>query len=164
MARIYISVGSNIAREENIAKSVYALNNTFKNITKSSVYESKAVGFNGDNFYNLVVAADTDQDVPSVRQYLQKIEKQQGRLRTQARFTSRTLDLDLLLYDTQIINQEGVEIPRAEITEYAFVLKPLAEIAPNEKHPVMGVTYKALWEQFDKKRYPLTEIEFEWEG
>ncbi|NOX42965.1 MAG: 2-amino-4-hydroxy-6-hydroxymethyldihydropteridine diphosphokinase [Gammaproteobacteria bacterium] len=163
MARIYISVGSNIDREKNISKGVIALKTYFDNVIKSSVYESKALGFNGDDFYNLVVAADTDQDALTVRNNLQKIEEQQGRLRTQARFTSRTLDLDLLLYDAEIIKQDGFEIPRGEITEYAFVLKPLCEIAPNERHPVISETYKTLWERFEKKSQPLTKIEYQWE-
>lgn len=164
MARIYISVGSNIAREESIRKGFNALQACFSHVMKSSVYESKAVGFDGGDFYNLVVVANTDQDISTVRYNLQYIEQQQGRLRSQARFTSRTLDLDLLLYDKVIISQDGFKIPRGEITEYAFVLKPLAEIAANEQHPVIGETYKILWERFEKESHPLTKIEFQWDN
>jgi len=162
MARIYISVGSNIAREESIRNGVNALQACFSNLVKSSVYESKALGFDGDDFYNLVIVADTDQSISEVRSSLQEIEQQQGRLRTQVRFTSRTLDLDLLLYDKEIINQNDFQIPRGEITGYAFVLKPLAEIAADELHPITGETYDTLWSLFDKESQPLTKVNFLW--
>jgi len=162
MARIYISVGSNITREKSIRNGVNAIQACFSNIIKSPVYESKALGFDGDDFYNLVVVADTEQSISEVRSSLQDIEQQLGRLRTQVRFTSRTLDLDLLLYDKEIINQTDFQIPRGEITEYAFVLKPLAEIATDELHPVIGETYDTLWSRFDKESQPLTKIDFLW--
>lgn len=162
MTRVYISIGSNISRDENVRQSVYFLEKYFSNLLLSSVYETEAVGFEGDDFFNLVVAADTDQDLKTVRGWLQKIEEQQGRLRTQARFTPRTIDLDLLLFGNEIIKQQGFEIPRAEITEYAFVLKPLAEIAPAEQHPVTGYTYSQLWDEFDREGQALTKIDFQW--
>lgn len=162
MTRIYISVGSNVDRDESIRAGVRALENLLSDILLSSVYESEAFGFDGDNFYNLVVAGDISKDVLAVRACLHDIEQQHGRMRGQARFTSRTLDLDLLLYGKDVISRDSFEIPRDEITEYSFVLKPLAEIAPHEKHPVTGATYSQLWNEFDKTKQPLSKVGFSW--
>lgn len=161
MPRIYISIGSNISREENICAAIEALRATFANLTLSSVYESKSVGFEGDDFYNLVVAADTPESVSEVREKLREIEMQQGRTRDERRFSSRTIDLDLLLFDEQVIKQDGFELPRPEITRYAFVLGPLAEVAPAARHPVTGETYQSLWDSFDKRSQAIYKVDFQ---
>lgn len=163
MARIYISVGSNIEAEKNIRGATAVLRKKFGNLIVSSVYESEAVGFEGDNFLNLVMGADTKDDVVTVNRTLHEIEDQFGRDRTGPRFSSRTLDLDLLVYDDVIMNESGVQIPRHEITENAFVLWPLAEIAPALKHPRLNITYTQMWEEYDKFKQQLSPIDFDWD-
>ena len=116
----------------------------------SSIYESEAVGFIGDSFHNLIVGFDSDLDVKSVAKHLRQIELDSGRTRDCQKFSARTLDLDLILYGDLIVNDGRLQIPRDEIERYAFVLEPLAEIAPNEKHPITGKTYAQLWQAFDK--------------
>ena len=88
--------------------------------------------------------------VKEVAKILRQIELDNGRTRDSQKFSSRTLDLDLILYDALIINDGRLQIPRDEIERYAFVLEPLAEIAPNLKHPISELSYADLWEKFDK--------------
>jgi 2-amino-4-hydroxy-6-hydroxymethyldihydropteridine diphosphokinase len=160
MPRIYISLGSNIDRESNTRAGVKALREQFGELELSSVYESEAVGFEGDAFYNMVIACDVTEDVHTVNHALRDIEDNNGRDRSGPKFSSRTLDLDLLLYDDLILDELGLKLPREEILHNAFVLWPLAEIAPELTHPEVGKSYADLWQAFDKTRENLRPIEF----
>lgn len=162
MASIYISIGSNIDAEQHIRGAIDVLRETYGTLKISSVYESEAIGFEGDNFLNLVVGLHTDQTVPEVLDTLHDIENRFGRVRTGPRFSSRTLDLDLLLYDDLVLQDQGIDIPREEITQNAFVLQPLAEIAPQLEHPQQKLTMQELWQQFDKTSQSLWPVEFSW--
>lgn len=150
MTRGYISIGSNIDKETNIPASLKALESCFGELIVSSIYESEAVGFTGDSFHNLIIGFDSNLDVKSVAKQLRQIELDHGRSRNSEKFSPRTLDLDLILYGDLILNDGRLQIPRDEIERYAFVLEPLAEIAPTLKHPISNITYKDLWAQFDK--------------
>ncbi|WP_353570205.1 2-amino-4-hydroxy-6-hydroxymethyldihydropteridine diphosphokinase [Candidatus Albibeggiatoa sp. nov. BB20] len=161
MAQIYISIGSNIDPKKYIRNSIKALRQQYGQLQVSSVYESEAVGFEGDNFYNLVVGAQTNDTPQHIQQTLRQIEHDNQRERNTAKFSARTLDLDLLLYDDWIIKEQSLEIPRDEIEKYAFVLQPLAEIAPDAAHPQSKQAYKDLWQAYDKSKQPLWIIEFE---
>ena len=163
MASIYISLGSNIDRDRHTRDGVRALRERFGELELSSVYESEAVGFEGDAFYNMVIACETSEDVHSANRALAEIEDAHGRDRSGPRFSSRTLDLDLLLYDDLVLDQGGLKLPREEILKNAFVLWPLAEIAPDLVHPLAGKTYAELWAGFDKTRENLHPIEFSFE-
>jgi 2-amino-4-hydroxy-6-hydroxymethyldihydropteridine diphosphokinase len=162
MARVYVSIGSNIEREANIRGGVADLRSRFGELELSQVYESAAVGFDGDNFYNLVAAFETDKSVQEVAATLHAIEDEHGRTREGPRFSSRTLDIDMLLYDDLVLQQGKLELPRDEITKNAFVLWPLAEIAPELEHPVLKQSYATLWQAFDKEKQPLWPIPFAW--
>lgn len=159
MATIYISIGSNINPSENIQHALNDLEKVFSEISCSRHYESESVGFEGDNFINLVARANTDMDLVVVAEHLHKIEDQHGRDRSGPKFSSRTLDLDLLLYDDQIFEQGKLKIPRDEILFNAFVLRPLAELAPDLLHPTENKTYAELWHAYDKDSQPLWPIE-----
>jgi len=160
LAVVYISLGSNIERVANTRAGVDALRAHYGDLILSSVYESESIGFAGGSFYNMVIGLQTDEPASKVVQVLKEIEEQHGRLRQSPKFSSRTLDLDLLLYDEQIINEAGVQIPRDEILKHAFVLWPLAEIAPQLKHPQQGQTYAELWGDFDKSKQQLKTVAF----
>ncbi|MDD5267476.1 MAG: 2-amino-4-hydroxy-6-hydroxymethyldihydropteridine diphosphokinase [Methylococcales bacterium] len=150
MPKGYISIGSNIDKDKNILASLQTLEHHFGELTTSSIYESEPVGFTGDTFYNLVVGFNSELSVKEVAKQLRQIELDNGRTRNCQKFSPRTLDLDLLLYDDLVINDGRLQIPRDEIERYAFVLEPLAEIAPNLKHPISHISYADLWEKFDK--------------
>ncbi len=161
MAWVYISLGSNIDRDALTRAGVNALQQQYGDLLLSSVYESEAVGFKGKNFYNMVIALQTDDSVQTVAQCLHEIEDQHGRDRSSPRFSSRTLDLDLLLYDDLILNEDRLQIPRDEILLRAFVLWPMAEIAPDRLHPEVKKSYAELWAAFDKEKEKLEPIAFE---
>ncbi len=164
MARVFVSIGSNIDRAANIRAGVAALRAKYGEVAVSSVYDSPAVGFDGDDFYNLVAAFDTGEDVDAVAAFLREIERRQGRVRAPkaGSFIARTLDIDLLLYDDLVTERPGFSLPRDEILKYAFVLAPLAEIASERRHPVLGRSFRDLWAEFDQDRESLAVIDFDW--
>ena len=155
MAQVYISIGSNIEPRRYIHAGLADMQEYFGPLTLSAVYESEAVGFQGDNFYNLVAGFETSLDIEQVANTLHIIETNNDRKRTDKRFSARTLDLDILLYDDLIITDK---VPRDEILKYAFVLLPLSEIAPDLKHPITEQTYAELWHAFDKKEQALWRV------
>ena len=168
MAAVYISIGSNIDRENNIRLAVGDLRSQFGELQLSSVYESVAFGFDGDPFYNLVARFETDDtlDARQVISELHDIEARHGRKRGDKKFSSRTLDLDLLLFGDADLRSQGLDVPRDEITRYAFVLGPLAEITPEAVHPLTGQPYEQLWSCF-KTDHPqdsgaMSVIPFDW--
>ena len=150
MPSAYISIGSNIERDKNVPSSLAALAKCLGVLTVSSVYESEPIGFAGEAFYNLVVGFDSDLPVKTIAQQLRQIEQEHGRTRGCKKFSARTLDLDLILYGDLIISDGYLQIPRDEIERYAFVLEPLAEIAPDLIHPISGKSYALLWHEFNK--------------
>ncbi|MBT3309089.1 MAG: 2-amino-4-hydroxy-6-hydroxymethyldihydropteridine diphosphokinase [Gammaproteobacteria bacterium] len=149
MPQVYLSLGSNIDREQSIQQAIKQLTAEYGLLKISTVYESEAVGFEGDAFYNLVVGFETDLQWEQVQQQLRQIEEDNGRERGSEKFSSRTLDIDLLIYGDLDLQKQGVDLPRAEIFKYAFVLRPLAEIAGTECHPQSGESYAEIWERFD---------------
>jgi 2-amino-4-hydroxy-6-hydroxymethyldihydropteridine diphosphokinase len=150
MPDVFLSIGSNIEREKHIPSALRELEERVGSLTVSGVYESEAVGFEGARFYNLVAAFSTELPVSEIVKILSEIENNHGRTRDCKKFSSRTLDIDLILYGDEVLQEGKLTLPREDITRYAFVLEPLAEIAPNRKHPVIGETYAELWAKFDK--------------
>lgn len=161
MARIYIGVGSNIEREHYLRAGWQALQQVFSACRCSTVYESEAVGFTGAPFYNLVIEAETAHSVAEVAAQLRAIEFAHGRPADAKKFSGRTLDLDLLAYDSLTI-KTPMELPRSEILLNAFVLRPFAELAPSWHHPVADMTLAQLWAEYDATRQPLCAVEFDW--
>jgi len=149
MERVFLSVGSNVERESNIPAGLRALHARFGPLAVSTLYECPAVGFEGEDFYNLVVGFDSSESVSAVHGALHEIEDRFGRDRDLPKFSPRTLDIDLLLYGERIVRDGRLVLPRPEIERVAFVLAPLAELAPNREHPVTGDTYTAMWAAFD---------------
>ncbi|BDY06495.1 2-amino-4-hydroxy-6-hydroxymethyldihydropteridine diphosphokinase [Ferrimonas sp. YFM] len=161
MTRIYISVGSNICPRENIPPALDDLFRHFGPLTLSRVFESEAVGFDGDNFLNFVVACDSKLSLAETAATLRKMELAHGRAPNAQKFSSRTVDLDLLLFgETQC--QQPLVLPRPEIRFNAFVLWPLAELAPELVMPGDDAPLSQLWQDFDKTQQKLWPVEFHW--
>ena len=160
MAKIHINIGSNQNREANIASAIDYLRLNFTNVKISDIFESPAEGFEGDNFYNMGVNATTKLSVEDVNAVLKNIEKTFGRDRTQPKFSSRLIDLDLVVYDDLV--DLNANLPRDDILKYAFVLAPLAQLSGDEIHPLTKQTYQQLWRSFQTdNRFELLQYNIE---
>ena len=140
---IFLSLGSNIEPEKNIDFAKEQLQIKYGKLLISSIYKTKAVGFKGDDFLNLVIKTSTSDSPETVIDYLHYIEKQTGRETGTGQFNSRTLDIDLLLYGDLI--DASLNLPRDEILEYDFVLEPLVEIFSEGIHPIEKRSYKEIF-------------------
>ena len=159
MARVAVSIGSNLERERNVKDALSALGEIFGKLSRSPVYESAAYGFNGPPFYNLVVVFETPLDVYAVRGKIQAIENQQGREMGENRSGSRSLDLDLLLYDDVVFHDQGLDVPRREIFEHSYILKPLADLLPATPHPVTGESFADIWLRLGSHQEALSVVD-----
>jgi 2-amino-4-hydroxy-6-hydroxymethyldihydropteridine diphosphokinase len=145
MSRAYLSLGSNLEPEKHLRTALAELRARFGDIVVSPTYRCKAVGFDGPDFLNLAVAIDTDLPPAALNDWLHALEDRHGRRRDVPRFSSRTLDVDIVLYDDLVLRGDGhLELPREEL-KHAFVLKPLVDIAPDVAHPVSGKSLAQLW-------------------
>jgi 2-amino-4-hydroxy-6-hydroxymethyldihydropteridine diphosphokinase len=155
MARVYLSLGSNLEPQRYLGAAVAALRERFGDIAVSPAYRSKAVGFAGADFINLAVGLDTDLSPSALNDWLHALEDRHDRRRDVPRYSNRTLDLDIVFYDALITQGAGhLQIPRKEL-EHAFVLRPIADIAPDFRHPVSGLSMAELWAAFPAEREPL---------
>lgn len=164
MASVFLGIGSNIERERYLTAGLDALHGLFHALELSSVYDSPAVGFSGQPFLNLVAAVNTDLPLQTLAARLRHIETEHGRPANATRFSARHLDIDILTYGEEVGTFGSVQLPRDEILENAFVLCPLAELAPDALHPQTKRSYRAHWEAFDQASQPLTRVNFFWRG
>ena len=158
MARVYLGLGSNIDPEKNLRLGICELHERYGELDVSAVYQSTAVGFEGPDFMNLVVGLDTEAGPDDVHEQIEAIHNMAGRNRDEGKFSSRPLDIDLLLYNDLVIDERAIRLPRSDILEYSFVLRPLAELAPALVHPVTGLTMAEHWRMFDQESHPLMPV------
>jgi len=158
MVDVYVSAGSNLEPEENLRLACRELMRRFGPLDVSDVYRNPPVGFSGDDFLNLVLRFRTDESPATVVAELERLHALAGRVRGLERFAPRTLDLDLLLYGAAVLPGAGIRVPREDILKYGFVLGPLAQLAPELRHPVTGQTMAELWANFDQARYPMERV------
>jgi len=150
MSIVHLNIGSNQNRRTNIRLAIKALEQYFSNIVLSSLFESPSEGFKGNDFYNVGVNITTAKTSNEVVDILHDIENSLGRDRSLTKFSSRIIDLDLVLYGGII--DEALNVPRKDILKYAFVLAPLAELNPEAIHPLEGTSYQNLWKTFQSKQ------------
>ena len=162
MTTVFLSLGSNIDRQHNIGSGLDDLAAAFGELRLSPVYESEAVGFKGSPFFNLVVALDTELPVAALADRLRDIERAHGRVRGEKKFASRTLDIDILTYGELTGEFDGISLPRDEILKHAFVLRPLADLAPDACHPSLNKTYAELLEEYPFPEQRLSVVRFDW--
>jgi 2-amino-4-hydroxy-6-hydroxymethyldihydropteridine diphosphokinase len=159
MPEVFVAAGSNVEPRRHLAAGLVALAERFGILRLSPVYRNPPVGFEGEDFLNMVVAFETGEEVAEVAATLAAIEAANGRGPADSGCAPRTLDLDLLLYGELVCSDGAVRLPRAGITRYAFVLKPLADLAGERPHPVLGRSFGELWQAFDGPGHPLVRVE-----
>jgi len=155
MARVYLSLGSNLEPHRYLPAAIAALRARFGELSVSPAYRSKSVGFDGADFVNLAVGLDTDLPPEALNDWLHALEDRHGRRRDVPRYADRTLDVDIVFYDALVLDGPGhLQVPRKEL-RHAFVLRPIADIAPALRHPVSGSSMAELWAAFPAASEPL---------
>jgi len=140
-----LSLGSNQQPEHYLQLAVAELRERFGTVVVSPVYRTPAVGFEGPDFLNCAALVRSDLEPEALDAWLHALEDRHGRRRDVPRFSSRTLDVDIIYFDDRVMRGPGnLQLPRPEL-KHAFVLKPLADIAPDFVDPVQGKTLAALW-------------------
>ena len=161
MPEVFVAAGSNIQPRAHLRQAIAALAAAWPGLRVSRAWSNAAVGFAGDDFINLVVGFETDEALAKVLERLKAVEEASGRERGAKKWAPRTLDLDLLLYGDLVGQFPGATLPRADLAERAYVLGPLAELAPDRKHPVLGEAFDVLWKRFDRSAHALREVSLE---
>jgi 2-amino-4-hydroxy-6-hydroxymethyldihydropteridine diphosphokinase len=158
MGRAYLSLGSNLEPERHLRAALDELRARFGAVVVSPAYRSRAVGFEGNDFVNLAAALDTELEPEALNDWLHALEDRHGRRRDVPRYSDRTLDVDIVLYDQRVLEGPGhLQIPRKEL-HHAFVLRPLADIAPQLRHPLDGRSMAELWAAFPQDSEPLEPV------
>lgn len=159
MGKAYLSLGSNLNGPANLRSAIAAMRERFGKLVLSPVYRTRAVGFDGADFYNGAAIVDTDLAPQALNDWLHALEDAHGRVRGGPRYGDRTLDIDIVLYDDLILSGEGhLQLPRPEL-RHAFVLKPLADIAPDVAVPGAGRTLGELWAVHPDHDQPMNPVE-----
>lgn len=158
MPDAWVAAGSNVRPRENLRRALATLGAEFPGLQASRAFSNAAVGFPGDNFVNLVMRFPADLPLPDLLERLKAVERECGREPGAPKWGPRTLDLDLLLYGDQLGRFPGAMLPHPDLTTRAWVLGPLAELAPGLVHPVLGETFGALWQRFDQGAHPLVPV------
>jgi 2-amino-4-hydroxy-6-hydroxymethyldihydropteridine diphosphokinase len=156
---VYVAAGSNVEPEKNLARALAELEREFPDVRFSSWYRNAAVGFEGDDFINLVAVFSTELILPEVLTRLHAIETLCGRPRDAPRWAPRSMDLDVLLYGDLVCEEPGVTLPRPDLLKRAYMLGPLAQLAPQLLHPTARETIGELWRRFDRAGHPLVPLE-----
>ena len=157
MVTVFIDIGSNINREDNIQSCVDQLCADFTHVKFSKAYESEAFGFDGDNFINLSAKLETDLSFDALNTYLKSLENKHARKRNKKKFIDRTLDVDILLYGDLVL-QPKKDLPRKEILKFPFVLFPLAEIAGDVIHPVEKISINEIVNKSSLDKNSIREV------
>lgn len=169
MGTAYLSLGSNVEPERHLRAAVAALRARFGGMRLSPVYRTRSVGFDGTDFLNAAAVIESDLDPLALNDWLHALEDAHGRDRSGPRFSDRTLDIDIVFYDDLVLQGPGnpgsgpgrvLRLPREEL-KHAFVLLPLADIAPDMVDPRSGRTLAALWRDHPEHDAPPQAVPFE---
>jgi 2-amino-4-hydroxy-6-hydroxymethyldihydropteridine diphosphokinase len=158
MAEVYVAAGSNVEPEQHLARALDELEQAFGNLAISPAYRNRAVGFEGADFINLVVGFETADPAAQVKQTLERVEALCGRPRGAPKWAPRTMDLDILMYDQVVSDAPGLLLPRPDLLRRAFMLKPLADLAPALEHPTQHRTIGELWAEFPSADHALVPV------
>jgi 2-amino-4-hydroxy-6-hydroxymethyldihydropteridine diphosphokinase len=155
MSKVFVALGSNIDPHARLQNAARLLKSHFPDARFSSCYRNAAVGFEGDDFVNAVVGFSTDLPVTDLLRVLHAIEEQCGRSRADSKWGPRAMDLDLLLYGNEVGEGPGYVLPRRDMLRRAYMLGPLAELAPALPHPVARESIGTLWRAFPQAEHPM---------
>lgn len=159
MVTVFLGIGTNMDAESNLRLAVTELRSRFGELILSPVYQSKALGFDGDDFLNMVVGLQTDMSPQDLLVSIDTIHTRAGRVRGPDSYTSRPLDIDLLLYGDLVDREPPLRLPRSDVLAHSFVLRPLAEIAPAFIHPETQLSIAKHWRDFDSACHLLTPVD-----
>ena len=155
---VYVAAGSNVAPLESLDKALAALAERFPDLVVSPAYLNAAVGFEGDDFINLAVGFTTRLSLAALLAELHAVEALCGRGRDEPKWAKRRMDLDVLLYGDLVGEFPGAKLPRPDLVRRAFMLGPLADVAPQVRHPTLGLTIAELWARFDQAAHPMRPV------
>lgn len=159
MPEVFVAAGSNVEPVVNLRRALAMLRAAYPGLRASRAWRNAAVGFEGDDFVNLVVGFETDEPLPAVIARQHGIEAACGRARAAPRWAPRSMDLDVLLYGDRVSDEPGLTLPRPDLVRRAYMLGPMAELAPELRHPTLGLTMRELWQRFDRAAHPMQEID-----
>lgn len=162
MTRVFVAAGSNVEPVRNLHRALDVLARHYPALRCSGAYRNPAAGFEGQDFVNLVVGFETDEDVRTVLAHLHEAEAACARPRDAPKWAPRTMDLDILLYGDTIVSEPGLVLPRPDLVRRAYMLGPMAELEPGLRHPVLGATMHDLWAAFDRDAHPMRPVELGW--
>ncbi len=157
MPDVFVAAGSNVQPESALRTALDALERIYGPLRISPAYRNKAVGFEGDDFINLVVGFTTNDPLTEVRRNLQQVEALCGRPPNAPKWAPRTMDLDILLYGDTVSTEPGLLLPRPDLIKRPYMLKPMADVAPDVMHPTLHRTMQQLWDAFEQKAHEMTE-------
>jgi 2-amino-4-hydroxy-6-hydroxymethyldihydropteridine diphosphokinase len=159
MPEVFVAAGSNIEPLRHLQAALAGLHRSYAPLRISPAYQNKAVGFEGDDFVNLVVGFSTHDSLERVRARLQEIETDCGRPRDAPKWAARSMDLDILLYGNEVRNEPGLVVPRPDLVKRPYMLKPMSDIAPDLMHPTAQRTMQELWEAFEGKDHAMEMVQ-----
>ena len=162
MTAVFVAAGSNIEPVANLRLALDMLARRYPSLRCSHAYRNAAVGFEGEDFVNLVVAFETDDDVRKVLSHLHEAEAACGRERDAPKWAPRSMDLDILLFGSQVSDEPGLVLPRPDLVRRPYMLGPTAELAPDLVHPTAGSTMRGLWESFDRDAHHMQPVDLGW--
>jgi 2-amino-4-hydroxy-6-hydroxymethyldihydropteridine diphosphokinase len=158
----YVAAGSNVEPILNLRRALDVLATQFAPLRVSHAYRNAAVGFTGDDFVNLVVGFDTDLPVGAVIERLHEAEAACGRARNAPKWAPRSMDLDILLFGDSVCEEPGLILPRPDLVRRPYMLGPMAELAPDLRHPTLGLTLGELWQRFDRDAHAMQVVDLGW--
>lgn len=162
MTGVYVAAGSNVEPIANLRRALDSIAAHFAPLELSRAYRNRAVGFEGDDFVNLVLGFDTPRAVRDVLAVLHEAEAACGRERNAPKWAPRAMDLDILLFDAMVCDEPGLTLPRPDLVRRPYMLGPMAELAPGLRHPTLGRTMEELWQGFDREAHALQPVALGW--